>query len=170
MIPAQPFTSARSELPMLYVLLGLGSVELLVVHLIASLWSPAAAWVLSALTLLGVVQIVAIVRRVKNRPTLVTADGLSIRSAKGFDVALSWDRIATIAPIGFSPAPVGDDVMKAALLAHPNIHVTVTRPFTVRRLGRARSAGSVTLRVDQPDALIDVAGQARRAGTGTDIR
>lgn len=140
---------------MIYVLLALGTVELLVAHLLVNLWSATAAWVLSAITLLGIAQIVAIVRRIKHRPTMVTADGLVIRSAKGFEVALAWDRIATIVPIGFGPAPAGDDVLNAALLAHPNVHVTATQAFTVWRLGRGVAAKSLTLRVDQPDALVD---------------
>ena len=150
----RPFTAARSELPMLYVLLALGSVELMVVHLLVSLWSRTAAWVLTALTLFGIVQIVTIVRRVKHRPTLLTDDGLVVRSAKGFEVALPWNGIAAVEAIGFGPAPSGDDVLRAALLAHPNVHVIASEAFTVKRLGGASSAKSITARVDEPDELI----------------
>ena len=163
-VAERTFPSARSELPMLYVLLTLGTIELLAVHFMVSLWSAIAAWVLSVVTLFGVVQIVVVVRRVKHRPTLLTRDGLLIRSAKGFEVALSWDRIAAVEPIGFGPVPSGDDVLRAELLAHPNVHVTATRPLIVRLFGRPPSAESVTIRVDHPEALIDAARQALGAG------
>ncbi len=153
---------------MIYVLLSLGTVELLVVHLLVNLWSVVAAWLLSAITLLGIAQIVAIVRRIKHRPTLLIGDGLVIRSARGFEVALSWDRIAAIVPIGFGPAPIGDDVMNAALLAHPNVHVTATQAFTVKRLGRSITASSLTLRVDQPDALVDAVQHWLKTGVKTE--
>lgn len=152
----------------MYVLLTLGTVELLVAHLLVNLWSVTAAWVLSAITLLGIAQIVAIVRRIKRHPTILTDDGLVIRSAKGFEVALSWDRVAAVKPIGFGPAPVGDDVINAALLAHPNVHVTATRAFTVKRLWRSLTVKSFTLRVDQPDALIVTAQPYLEAGTSTE--
>lgn len=156
-VAGQPFTAEQSELPMLYMLLVLGAIELLVVHLLVNLASPAAAWALSAVTLLGMVQIAAIVRRVKHRPTLLTGDGLVIRSAKGFEVALPWDRIAAVEPIGFGPAPSGDGVMRAALLAHSNVHVAAREAVTVKRLGRLLSATSITLRVDELGELVAAA-------------
>lgn len=158
----QSFTAERSELPMLYVLLALGSIELLVVHLLVSLASPAAAWVLSAVTILGVVQIATIVRRVKRRPTLVTGDGLVIRSAKGYELTLPWNRVAAVEPIGFGPEPKGPDVLRASLLSHPNVLVRATEPFTVRQLGLTRTASAAALRVDQPAAFLAAARKLAR--------
>ena len=153
---------------MIYVLLALGTVELLVAHLLVNLWSTTAAWVLSAITVLGIAQIVAIVRRIRHRPTLLTGDGLVVRSAKGFEVALPWDCIAAVEAIGFGPAPAGDDVINAALLAHPNVHVTATQAFTVKRLWRSITSESLTLRVDQPDALVDAVQHRLKADIETE--
>jgi hypothetical protein len=148
------FSAERSELPMLYVLLAIASIELFVVHILVSLVSPAVAWVLSAITVAGIIQIATIVRRIKQRPILVTDTGIVIRSAKGFEVDLPWGSITSVKPIGYGPAPSGDNVLGAALLAHPNILVETTRAFTVSRLGRSRSASSLTFRVDEPEAFI----------------
>ncbi len=165
--PAQAFGSSRSELPILYVLLGLGSVELLVVHLVVSLWSTTAAWVLSAATLLFIVQFAMVVHRLKRSPTLLTEDRLMIRSGKGFEVSLPWNKVASVEPIGLGSAPSGEDVLRVSLLAHPNILVTATEPFTVKRFGRSRLARSAALRVDQPAALVSAARRMKHGAVGS---
>ena len=151
------FTSEGSELPLLYVFLALASVELLVVHFLVSLASPAAAWILSGLTALAIVQILMIVRRIKARPTLATADHLIVRSAKGHQFVLPWKQVELVEKVGFGPEPKGFDVLRASLLSHPNVLVTIQKPVRSRRFGRERSVRKIALRLDDPDTFLAVA-------------
>lgn len=163
------FTAAGSELPMLYVFLGLASCELLVVHLLVSLWSIVAASILSLITLMFVIQVGLIVRRVKRRPTLVTPDALVVRSGTGTNISISWARIATVTGTGFGPAPSGPDVLQTAMIAHPNVQIILMTPIALRLRGRMRDVRTVALRVDDPDALIDAVRHAldRRTADAT---
>ena len=149
------FGAARSELPIMYVFLALASVELLVVHFLMGLWSPAAAWVLSALTLLGGAQIIRIVQQIKHRPTLVTERSLLVRTGDRADLDLPWSSLASVDPIGFGPKPAGPDVLDTTFFAHPNVGITLAKPFARRKLGRDRRVRIVALRVDEPDVFID---------------
>lgn len=158
----QAFGSARAELPMLYAFLVLAGIELLVVHLLVSFASVVAAWILSTLSLAAMLQIGTIVWRVKRRPTLVTGEGLTVRSAKGFEIALPWNRIASVEAIGMGPEPGGPDVLRAALMAYPNMIVRTTDPVTIRRLRRTSSAAAITLRVDDPERFGQVTRDALR--------
>ena len=153
----QSFASGRSELPLLYVFLGLASIELLVVHLLVSLASSTAAWVLSALTALAIIQVMMIVRRIKHRLTVVSDDGITIRSAKGYELTLPWRQVKAMEAIGMGFEPKGPDVLRASLLSHPNVLVTAHEPFTIRKLGRKGERQKMAFRVDEPDVLLAAA-------------
>ncbi len=154
MIVKQAFSSARSELPMLYVLLALATVELSIVHMLVSLWSTTASRLLSLLTLVAIAQVAGMIVRIRRQPVALTDDGVIIRSAKGFAVTLSWTGIADVQRLGFGPTPAGAAYLQTALIAHPNVMITARQAFTVTRLWRTVSAKSMTLRLDEPDAFV----------------
>ena len=73
------FSYYRSQAPMLLAFLGLASVELCAVHLLVSLWSATAAWILSGLSLLTVVWIARLMRSLQTRPVEVGPDAILLR-------------------------------------------------------------------------------------------
>ena len=148
----------------MYVFLALASIELLVVHFLVGLWSATAAWVLSAITLLGGAQIIRIVHRIKHRPTLVTDDALLVRTGDQADLDLPWASIGSVEAIGHGPKPTGPDVLDTTFFAHPNVKITLAEPYVRRKLGRERRVRIVALRVDEPDALINVVQRHLRIG------
>ena len=79
---ARSFTCLRAWTPLLAGLLVLLGVEIVGVHLLVSLASPTIAWVLTALSLYGVLWLVGDAQAARHRPILV--DRLLVR------VGLRW--------------------------------------------------------------------------------
>lgn len=153
------FTRHRYELPTLAVFLAIALVELFAVHLLVSLWSPAAAWVLSALTVLMLGQIALLIHGMATWPTLADDTGITIRHGRRGEIFVPFDRIASIEDVAFRPEEKGPGTFRATLLAQPNVAVRLSQPL---RHGR-RTLSTVTMRLDDPAAFFTMV-SARLAG------
>jgi hypothetical protein len=141
------FSYHRSIAPMMWVFVGLVSIELLVVHALLSHWYPIVALILSALTLVSILWLVGAIRSFRRMPVLIEADMLVMRVGwlKSYRVPL-----AEIA--GLRDSWTGEElnsrrVGNLALIAWPNIWVDLARP-----IGR-RQVVAIAHKLDDPAAL-----------------
>jgi hypothetical protein len=140
------FTRHRYEMPMLWMFLSLASIELFAVHLLASLWSSTAAWVLSALTVLGLAHIALLMRGLITSPTLLDDDGLTIRHGTRSEIFVPLGSVTRIEDVAFQPEQKGPQTFRATILAQPNlcVHLSPALPF------RDRTLSTICLRLDDP--------------------
>lgn len=146
--PGQTFAYHRAVAPMLWVLVGLASIELLVVHLLLAHWSRTAAVILSALTFGSIVWLVGVIRSFRRLPVLLTADALVMRAGTLKGVTLPLNDIAGLRQQWGAAAMKRRNVLNLALIAYPNVVIDLRAP----RVGR-RAITAVAHRLDDPVAF-----------------
>ena len=166
---AEPFHYHRQVAPMLWVLAALALVELGVIHLLLSHWSRAAAYVLDALSAAALVGLLALLVSVRSRPVLLGPDGLRIRAGLLIDTQLPLDEIA-FAQSGYAPADyVTGSLLKANLLAQPNVLVLLRRDIDVPGpFGRIRRVHAVAFALDAPARFLLSLNTLVKNATATD--
>ena len=151
---ATGFAYHRYLAPMLWVLLTLQMIELSVVHLLVMLWSPTVAWVLLALSVWGVLWIVALFKSLRLRPVLLTDKGVRGRAGLLIDVLVPFDRIAAVRGPSDAAEVKAKTTLNAALLAWPDIVFDLHEPMRVSGpLGRERLVDKVAFKLDDPAAF-----------------
>lgn len=153
------FAYHRSVAPMLWVLVALSSAELVIVHILVSVWSRPVAIMLSVVTALGVLWLIVAIAAMKRLPLIV--DDRRVLMRAGFINSIEVDR-AMIAGLrgSWSAATIKQrDVLNLALVAYPNVVIDLVDPLPGRRGIRA-----IAHRVDDLPAFaraIDALGGAR---------
>ncbi|HKP76120.1 MAG TPA: hypothetical protein VJT67_11300 [Longimicrobiaceae bacterium] len=135
------------------------AVEAVGVHLFtASQWGPRVAWVLTILSVYGVIWLVGIGRSVVLRPTTVAPDGLRVRMGMLHEALVPFDAIARVTPVPAAPAHRrAPGYLHAALFAAPRLLIELERPVDARGLygTRKRNLTRIGLLVDDPAALTE---------------
>jgi hypothetical protein len=144
------YSRHRYELPLLCVFLSLAAVELVTVHLLLALWSRTAAWLLTLLSLLAIAQIAWLIRGLVRNPHETDRQSFHIRHGAEGDIVVPLANIANAENVAFAPEQKGPDVFRASLIASPNVALHLAQPMMVRR----RQISTITLRVDDPGALL----------------
>jgi hypothetical protein len=147
------FSYHRYELPLIGVLVGLGCIELVLVHLLVALWSAQAAWLLSILTVAGLVQIGVLVHRMAHRPILVGDLGITVRYGMWTEIFVPLDSVSSVEDTSLAPEAKGPETFRTTVLAHANITLRLCRPIALRRFGRDRKVAAIAMRLDQPAAF-----------------
>ena len=148
----EAFSCHRGEMPLIWMLGGLAAAELIIVHLLISMWSGTAAWILTALTLAAVAQAAAKVRAMITRPILVGERAVRIRFRTREPIVVPFKAIAQVEYTALTPAPKGAGVFRGTLLAHPNILLRLACPLPHGR----RRIDRIALHVDAPTAFRSV--------------
>lgn len=143
------FSYHRAVAPMMWVLVGLGTTELLVVHVMLSFWYPRAAMLLSALSLVTIGWLVWAVGVMRRRPVVIGDGRLLMRvgAIKRADIPL--DRIAGAGGVSDRAALRRQRTLNLALVAFPNVLVELTQPLPGRR-----GTMAVAHRLDDPAAFL----------------
>lgn len=152
------FTYHRAIAPMMWVVVGLSSIELLVVHLLVSHWLPRFAITLSLLTLAGVIWLIWAIVAMRSRPVEVGPDGLVMRVGGFKSVSVPVDAVASVTAAG---SERDRSALNLALVAHPNVMVELREPLAWRR----RSIQRIAHRLDDPAGFIAAAEEVIR-GSG----
>jgi hypothetical protein len=147
------FSYARSLVPMIWVLIALGCGELLVVHLlVALLWSPMAALLLTLAALAAIAWLILLIRSMGRLPVLVGKDELVMRAGALKSVTVARSNIAAV-ETRFPPGFVRRrGVLNLALLAYPNVALELREPLARRRRGAAIMW--IAHRLDDPGAFV----------------
>lgn len=144
----QHFTYHRGIAPMLWVLIGLSSIELITVHVLLAFWNGLVAAVTSILTGAVIVWLVHVVRSMRRLPVVLTGERLILRvgTLRSFDVDRS--NVAGLRMSWSSRAERGKSVANLALIAYPNVFIDLKAPIAGSRLGRPTLITSIAHRMD----------------------
>ena len=146
----QHFAYHRSVAPMMWVLVGLVSIELVIDHALLAMWRPAAAILLLVATLGGIVWLVAGIRSFRRLPVTLDADMLVMRVGTLRQVAIPVKDIAGLRDHWDAAFVKRRTTLNLALIAYPNIVVDLATP---RPMGR-RSIEAVAHRLDDRAAFV----------------
>lgn len=146
--PGEAFSYHRAVAPMMWAFVALAAIELVVVHLLISHWSRAAALVLSVLTLGSVGWLIGVIRSFRRLPVLITADTLVMRVGTLRGVTVPLAQVAGLRPTWDGAALKRRDVLNLALIAYPNVVIDLKAPLP----GRRRIV-ALAHRLDEPAAF-----------------
>lgn len=141
--------------PMLATFVGLQVIELAVVHLLVSLWNETVALVLLAVSVWGLVWLVALMKSFRLFPVLLTSHSLRVRSGTIVDVDIPFPRISHV------DAQIDGERLKAkttlnlAVMSSPNVCVRLSESVTYSTfLGGEKSIDMIALRLDEPAIFV----------------
>ena len=155
------FTSHKSNniLLLLYTFLFMFLVEAAIMHLLFQLWNHTAAWVLTGLSIYSCLQLLAHLRAIKARPTIVTLTEIMLRNGiLGGDVIVSIDMIEHIE---FSAKDIIkiDTVSMAFIkgIENHNVVIYLKKPISVTKAyGIKKTAKVILANIDEPNRFIEV--------------
>ena len=131
---------------MIWVLIGLSTIELVVVHLLLAHWWPRFAIVVAVLTLSGIVWLVISVRSFRRLPVLLDADRLLMRVGRLRSVSVSTTQILGLRASCDAATLKQRHVLNLALIAYPNTLVDLAEPVPIGR----RKISTIAHRLDDP--------------------
>ncbi|GAA3724152.1 hypothetical protein GCM10022268_35370 [Sphingomonas cynarae] len=160
------FAYHRHLQPMMIALLVLSLIEAGVTHLLVAHWSRTAALILFVVSDVSVVYLIGLIKSLRLRPVLLTADGVRIRAGLMIDRFIPYDRIAAIEHQPDSATIKAADTQNAALIAWPNLVLRLTEPMPRPPLLRRRPPiVAIAFRLDDPDEFVQML--RWRTGVGT---
>jgi hypothetical protein len=148
------FDYHRHLVPIFSVLLVLQGIEIAVVHLLVSLWSPKTALILFVLSDLALLYMIGLLKSFRLRPVLAGEEGVRIRTGILIERFVRWEDVAEIRTCFSSEDVKRATTENAALLAWPNLLVTLAAPAERRSLFGTRPIEAVAFRLDDPLALV----------------
>lgn len=155
--PPAAFSSRRAIAPMMWTLLAIASCELVVVHLLLALWSPAAALAVSLATLAGIAWLVRGIASLSSHSSTLAGDRLTLRAGRIKGVVVPLSQIAGVRGEPDRGEAQAGDMLNLALVAHPNVVLDLASP--VVRRGRAYRA--VAHRLDDAPGFVAAIERAR---------
>ena len=157
----QCFAYHRAVAPMLWGLVGIATLEFVVVHASIAMWRPGVAIVLSALTLASIIWLVVGIRSFKRLPVTLDDAMLLMRAGTLKRIAIPVANIAGLRPAWDAAFVKRRTTLNLALIAYPNVVVELAIPH---RSGR-RTIEAVAHRLDDPAAFVAA---VERLGAGND--
>lgn len=151
------FSYGRDTGALYAAILGMGVVEIGAVHLLVGLWSGAVAWVLTALSVYGLVWIAGDWRASRLRPVTVHADRVVFRAGLRWTAEVPRSRILRVVePDWRHPFGRGEGEVELSLFGGPALVVELTEPVEVEGpFGIRRSALRLGIAADDPRGLRD---------------
>ncbi|MGD9629097.1 MAG: hypothetical protein AB7V18_07620 [Pyrinomonadaceae bacterium] len=132
------------------------SAETLVLHLLISKWSPAAAWIITVFSIYFALQIAAHLKGVILRPIVVSADRVYFRCGVLADSSIEISNIEHVEVISAR----SEDALSFTPIAEmsvPNIKLTLRSPAEVYGIYNLRNnVSKLEFYVDTPARLIDL--------------
>jgi hypothetical protein len=130
-------------------LAGVSVMEAALVHLVVMRWSAAAAWVLTGLSIYGMIWLAALARAFVMRPVLVQEGHLVVRSGMMWTVRVSLGMICAVESAG------GDFDLKLPPASEPNVLLRFAAPTTAHGMyGMTRRISSLGLAVDDRNGFV----------------
>ena len=142
---------------MMWVLVAIGCCELIVVHLLAALWSRTAAVILSVVTIGSIIWLVRAIAAMRGCPVLLGDGALVMRVGRLKQAAVPIGNIEGVVDRWDKDLLKRRSTLNLALIAYPNIMIALRDPLPGRRAVR-----HIAHRLDDPAAFrraIDALGQ-----------
>lgn len=143
--PGEAFSYHRAVAPLMWVFVGLASIELIVVHLLVAMWRPWVALTLSALSLLSILWLVSVICSFKRLPVVIENDRLVMRVGTLKRIDVPRDQVRGLREVWDAAQLKALGTLKLSLIAYPNVVIDIDPPEG--RRGRVRAIGH---RLDDP--------------------
>ena len=117
------------------VLIGFESIG---AHLLVSIWSRTAAWIVTSLDVYGILWLIGDYHALRLRPTLITADTIELRYGLRWSVTIARDDVAALDPIKTEADWKRRATLKMAILEEPRILIRLRRPVVAQGLAGIR--------------------------------
>jgi membrane protein YdbS with pleckstrin-like domain len=126
--------------------------ETLGLHFLVQRWSPAAAWVLTVLSIYSVLWLLGLYQAVRLRPIRVEEDRLLIRIGLKWRVEVPFEDIAAVEVLrGGTVLPKRKDLLRAVVLGDARYLLTLARPAVAEGpYGIRRRVEKIAFAVDEP--------------------
>ncbi len=144
-VTPRAFSYTQGIAPMMWTFVAIAGVELVIVHFLLSFWSSVAALLLSAVTLAGIAWLVTGITSFARNPVTLDDRDLVMRVGTLKRVIVPVGNIVGLGEVAGTDRKA---MLNLALIAHPNIVVTLRDP--IGRRGRIRAIGH---RLDDPGAF-----------------
>lgn len=161
MTDAAAFSYHRSVAPMMWVLAVLILIETSVLHLMLAFWWPRVAIALSAISLLTLFWVVAMIRSFRDMPMLLDEKTLLMRAGKLRAVRVDRDDILGLRSDLAAREVKAKDVLNLAFIAYPNVLIELRQPV---RVGRRRGVRAIAHRLDDAPAFAAALSPTARSG------
>jgi hypothetical protein len=124
--------------------------ETVALHLLVGIWSPIAAWILTALSIYSAAWLAGDYHAIRLYPIRVTERELAISIGLRWRVAIPRDLVVDATVIDASP----EGALRLGIV-EPTVLLTLSRPVEVRGLfGITRRATAITLTIDEPERFL----------------
>jgi hypothetical protein len=144
------FYSGHSELPILYAIIAILTIETFITHIILEAFSVPAAYIASGLGVIIIALLIRIIYRLTSKPHALSDTKLIIRPGKYSDFTIPLTQIKSVAGVGPGPITTNGSIFDTTITSHPNIILTLTNPITRRKYGKILSVSIVYLKLDKP--------------------
>ncbi|MXP08627.1 hypothetical protein [Pseudoblastomonas halimionae] len=146
---ALAFSYHRYLNPMIATLLALQVCELALVHFFVMMWNPLVAWILLAVSVGGVLWLIALMKSFRIKPVLLDDATLRVRSGAMVDAVIPRDAIARVAPSFDADLRKRKDTLDTAILSAPNVCLELSSPVSIPTLfGGSRDVLRVAMRLE----------------------
>ena len=133
--------------------------ETVPVHLLLSLWSPVAAWVLTGLSLYTILWLLGDWRAIVLRPSRVVGERLEVRIGVRWNLSLSLASVTAVRRVGAEPPPAGPGYLCAVAFGQPRLLLELAEPVTARGpYGWKKEVRRLGLTVDDEAAFLELFG------------
>ena len=141
---------------MMWVFVGLASVEVVVVHGLLAVWLPWLALTLSIVTVAGIGWLVLAIGSMKRRPVLIDDERVLMRVGTIKAISVPLANIAAVRG-EIARAEIDRRTLDLGLIAHPNVVLVLRHPQPVDR----REVHAVAHRLDDSAAFVAALEQRR---------
>lgn len=165
------FTIGRrgSDATAMMVLIGIGLVELFVMHLALRAFFPTLAIIFTSATAIALVYLFGIARSLSAVPTTLSGDTLTIRLGALRQQTIPLAQIAEVSPLMGGQGSLGDTIT-LAIFDPPNVRLQLREPLPGPALfGAPRLCCWVDFRTDEPEELIRTLNMALSESQGPQL-
>lgn len=137
-------------------------IETVVVHLMLRAWSPTVAWILTGLSLYGLLWLLGDYRAMRRRATSLSATTLAIRLGLRWELDVPLSAVERVEIVNDRAAP-GTADLRVSPLRTSNVRLILSAPVDARGMyGIKRHASTIWLQLDQAAAFVAIV-RAQRA-------
>ncbi|MEN2791465.1 hypothetical protein ABC974_17645 [Sphingomonas oligophenolica] len=127
-----PFDYYRHVRPILFAFLAIAAIEAFAAHFLFMHARPIIKWIVFAVDDIGLLYLLAFILSLPKLPVLVSREGLRVRAGVLVDQWIPMEEIASAGRVISLAAEDKSRMLKASLMAYPNVIVTLKRPLKLK--------------------------------------
>lgn len=127
-----PFDYYQHVRPILFAFLAIAVIEALAAHLLFMHARPIVKWIVFAVDDIGLLYLLAFILSLSKLPIVMSREGLRVRAGVLIDQWIPMEDVASAVRVISLAADDKSRMLKASLMAYPNVIVTLKRPLNLK--------------------------------------